>query len=163
MPYPEEPPDYSRTVDNTRFVLVLQEWMYRYQVPVANYDFWREKVVGEITDKIIHAAQAWEQDGVRHLQMRPEYANPGVFAHEACHISYGLLSDDMRQAFAVAYIMAKGKDKYVKQLYNTKWSQWAGVAGANEYVEMHAEIGRYIGLKMPTGLRRYYPMILEES
>ena len=153
IPYPEETPDYTRTLDNTRIDEVLNEWLLNYKVPCEYWSFWKTKIVIGVTEAIPYPAQQWEQDGVRHLQVRPEWVNPGVIAHEQAHNSFALLSGVDKQFFSIAYNPLKDTDPLIKLLYSIN------SYGLTSEIEGHAEIYRYLGGQMPDILKQYYPRL----
>ncbi len=153
IPHPEEPPDYTRTLANINFVEVLEQWFEQWDVPVEHLEFWRLKIVAEITETIPYPAGTWEQDGIRHLTVRPEWLNPGVIAHEQAHNSYSLLTIEQREMFSITYNSLKATDPLIKLLYSKN------TYGLTNDVEGHAEIYRYLGQSLPEILRVFYPRL----
>jgi hypothetical protein len=150
LPYPEEAPDYTKTVANTNIDTVIDDWLIKYKVPEIYYSYWRNQIEIKVDDTLPYPAATWEQDGKRHLSVRPEYCNAGVIAHEQAHNSYSLLSGAERTAFSLAYNAVKD-NPYIKLLYSIN------TYGLQNDIEAHAELYRYIGLeKLPATLRPYY-------
>jgi len=153
LPHPEEKPDYSQTVQNTSFADMQERWFETYSVPLQYRSFWRDKIVAKVTSNIAYPAGTWEENGVRHLSVKPEWLNPGVIAHEQAHTSYALLTGEQKKEFSRAYSLLKNTDPLIKLLYAKN------PYGLTNDIEGHAEVYRYIGEKMPEQLKRYYPML----
>ena len=164
LPHPEELPDYTRTIDNIFVPAVMEKWFAQWQVPAEYHNFWRSKVVVEVKDTVpyhasgVAAATAWEKDGVRYVVALPAWFNAGVLAHEASHVSYGLLTDKEKSDFAILYSIEKERDPLIKYLYSIN------NYGLTSVIEGHAEIYRYLGIeKMPIQLIGYYPKLYYEE
>ena len=154
LPYPEEKANYSQTIHNVSPGVFISAWLYNYMVPLEYYDHWHNAIAVKVTLEIWYPAQTYDGgDGKRHLEVRPEWLNPGVIAHEQAHNSYSLLSDTDKQFFGVVYNELKTTDPYIKLLYKTN------PYGLSSDIEGHAEVYRYIGYKMPEVLKQYYPKL----
>ena len=153
IPHPEEPPNYDQTVNNVSFDSFLLKWFETYNVPTEYRPFWMDKIVVELTDEIPYPAGTWEQDGVRHLAIRPEYLNPGVIAHEQAHNSYSLLTDTQKQEFSLKWNIFKDTDPLLRLIYSTNGY------GLTNPTEGHAEAYRYGWDKIPAVLKPYYPRL----
>ena len=153
VPFPEELPDYSQTLFTVSIAKTLQEWLVKYSVPIEYYDHWRNVIVIRVTTAIPHPAQTWEEHGIRHLDVKPEWLNPGVVAHEQAHNSYALLTEGQKAAFNFAYAPLKVTDPLIKLLYSIN------TYGSTSNVEGHAEVYRYLGSKMPKVLKGFYPKL----
>lgn len=153
LPYPEEPPDYTRTMENTTFSEVLYAWFEKYHVPEQYREFWQSKIVATVTVDIPYPAGTWDQDGKRHLAVRPEWLNPGVIAHEQAHNSYALLTSGQKSAFSMVYNPLKNVDPLIKLLYSINRY------GLTNDIEGHAEVYRYLGGSMPIQLKEFYPKL----
>jgi hypothetical protein len=153
LPYPEEPPDQSRTVDNTDLDAVLDEWEIKYKVPESNRDYWKTRIAIKMDDTLPYPAGTYERDGVRHLNVRPPWANPGVIAHEQAHNSYALLTEAEKAEFSKVYGPLKTKDPLIVLLYSKN------TYGLTSDIEGHAEVYRYLGDQMPEKLKRFYPKL----
>ncbi len=151
LPYPEEKPDYSQTIDNVNISLVIDKWLLNYYVPSVYWDFWKTKIDIVVDPNYQYPAGVWEENGVRHMRVRPEYLNVGVIAHEQAHNSYSLLTDLEKQLFSTTYTPLKTTDPLIKLLYKTN------TYGLTNDVEGHAEVYRYIGYDMPPTLKAFYP------
>ena len=113
----------------------------------------------ELNDKIPYSAGTWKAAGIRHLQVRPEWCNAGVLAHEQAHCSYALLTEDEKLLFETAYNNAQ-PHPFIVLLHrvNTYMNQTDKLG---RHVEGHAELYRYIGLeKLPVTLKRFYPKLI---
>lgn len=163
IPYPEEAPDYSRTIDNVSIEAVVTKWLVSYFVPMEHWGLWRTRIE-IILDPNVQAlvngvmtdvpAIVWGENNVRKMKVRPAWLNPGVIAHEQAHNSYSLLTPADKQFFAVAHAALKDADPLIKLLYKTKRPTWGDFD-----VEGHAEIYRFLGYKMPETLKQYYPKL----
>ena len=153
LPYPEEKPNYSQTIDNVRPLNVVDKWLHDYNVPFEFYDYWQTKIIITIDLTIPYPAGVWEENGVRHMAVRPEWLNAGVIAHEQAHNSYALLTDAGKFEFNADYTPLKTTAPLIKLLYKTN------TYGLTNDIEAHAEIYRYLGYKMPEILKQYYPKL----
>jgi len=168
IPYPEEAPDYTRTIENTSIEGIMLDWLRKYQIPLKHWDYWRTKIDIKVfnywTDDIVAKfptikadtpAFTYEENDVRHLYCRAAFLNPGVLAHEQAHSSFALLSDWQRVMFTAEYNPLKTTDPLIVLLCS---KSNCGLTGD---VESHAEIFRYLGPdKMPLVLRKYYPRLI---
>ncbi len=154
LPHPEELPDYRQTLENVSIAETVAKWFKNWAVPQAYWDFWQNKIAIEVTESIMTPAQTWEKDGIRHLDVRPEWLNPGVIAHEQAHNSYALLTDEQRVQFSEVYTPLKTADKLIKLLYSIN------PYGLTNDVEGHAEVYRYLAEKMPEVLKQFYRRLL---
>lgn len=153
LPYPQEQPDYSQTAENVNAPSIVVLWLTSYHVPTEFWNFWETKIVITVDPDYYYPAATWEENGVRHLTVRPEWLNAGVIAHEQAHNSYSLLSDAEKQAFSKEYTPLKSTDPLIKLLYSIN------TYGLTSDIEGHAEMYRYLGDKMPQSLKRYYPKL----
>ncbi|MFA6307094.1 MAG: hypothetical protein WC639_04795 [Patescibacteria group bacterium] len=154
LPYPEEPPDYSKNINNVDINKALENWLSSYKVPVPFWGFWTEKIDIKVDDTISYPAGTWEQDGIRHLACRPEWLNSGVIAHEQAHNSYALLTDEERIMFESTFnALRNNNDPLITLLLQQH------PYGTTTPVEGHAECYRYLADKMPESLKQYYPKL----
>jgi len=153
LPYPQESANYSQTVDNVNAPSVIVLWLNSYRVPTEFWNYWQTKIEITIDPNYYYPAATWEENGIRHLTVRPEWLNAGVIAHEQSHSSFALLTDAEKQAFSLEYTPLKDTDPLIKLLYSTNYY------GLTSDVEGHAELYRYLGDKMPQSLKRYYPKL----
>jgi len=151
IPHPEEPPDYSQTTENVDLLAVMQSWFEEWRVPDDHHDFWLNQIAIELRADLPYPASTWEENGVRHLAVRPEWLNPGVIAHEQAHNSYALLSDEQKSEFSAVYTPLKDTAPLIKLLYSVN------TYGLTSDIEGHAEVYRYLGEKMPAELKPFYP------
>jgi hypothetical protein len=154
IPHPEEPPNYNQTIENTSVRGILTDWTIAYDIPLEFHPYWFTAIDINVTVGIFYPAGTWEDsDGKRHLDIRPEYLNPGVLAHEFAHCSYGLLTTVQKLEFAAIYTVLKHTDKMIKYLYSIN------TYGLSNDIEAHAEIYRY-GV-VPGPLKKFYPRLLQ--
>jgi hypothetical protein len=148
LPHEEEPPDDSRTIENTNATDVLNRWFSEWNVPEEHREYWRNF---EIIISLEYSSPAATSSEVNKMWLRPEWANPGVIAHELAHESYSLLSEADKAAYETEF-----------NNYLTTDSWMILLDSQNDYmntniIEGHAEVYRYLGDKMPEALKRYYP------
>ena len=153
IPYPEESPDYSRTVANTDLDSALDDWMIKYNVPERYRNFWKTEVVSTLDDNLPHPAETSGEGGVRYLKIHPEWTNPGVIAHEQAHNSYAFLNMVQKVGFSVIYTVVKVTDPLIVYLYSVN------PYGKTNNIEGHAEVYRYLGGEMPGILKGFYPKL----
>ena len=153
LPHPEELPDYAQTLENIDIDLVFEKWVIEWSVPSEYTDFWRNSIVITVTNDIAYPAQTWEENGKRHLDIKPEWLNPGVLAHEQAHNSYALLTDKEKADFALVYNAIRELDPMIKLLYSIN------TYGLSNDIEGHAEVYRYIGQQTANPLKKYYPKL----
>jgi hypothetical protein len=153
IPFPEEKPDFTQTAENTSTDAVIVKWLTQYKVPAQYWDYWRGQIIIAIISDYAYPAGTWEFEGKRYMNIRPEYLNPGVIAHEMAHCSYGLMSTDEKFKFAEDYGKLKDTNAYIKLLYSIN------TYGLTNDVEAHAELYRYLAPKLPLILKGYYPKL----
>jgi hypothetical protein len=153
LPHPEEPINPNATMDNVSIGKALTDWCDQYNVPLEYHPFWFDAIVITLSITISYPAGTWEQDGKRHMIVRPEWLNPGVIAHEQAHNSYALLTDSQKTEFSAKYNPLKDTDPLIKLLYSQN------TYGLTNDIEGHAEIYRYLGDKMPLPLKPFYPKL----
>ena len=153
IPHPGESPDYSKTVDNTDLDSAMDQWEIDYNVPDNYRDFWKTKIMIALDANLPYPAATYEQGGVRHLNIRPEWVNSGVIAHEQAHNSYALLAEAEKAEFSTTYTPLKTTDPLIVYLYSIN------TYGLTNDVEGHAEVYRYLGDEMPEVLKQYYPRL----
>jgi hypothetical protein len=151
IPHPEEPPDYSRTLANTSAEGLLTAWFDGWKVPPQYQDWWRNEM--KITISLQYPSPAATSSETRQMWVRPEWANPGVIAHELAHVSYSLLTETMKTEFSAVYTPLKNTDPLITLLYSQN------TYGLTNDIEGHAEVYRYLGEQMPEQLKRYYPKL----
>lgn len=149
IPYPEEPPDYSKTINNTTTVDLLEGWFKVWKVPQQYQAWWLKEMNIVISIQYSYPACTFSQ--TRQLWIRPEWTNPGVVAHELAHVSYSLLTEEMKANFSAIYTPLKNTDPLIRLLYSQN------TYGLTHDVEGHAELYRYLGEKMPEQLKQFFP------
>lgn len=148
LPYPEEKVNYTQTIDNIDVDTIINTWIINYFVPIEYREWWRNTIIITVTNEINYPAQTWGG----HLDIRPEYLNCGVIAHEQAHISYSLLTNEEKLEFSIIYNKEKSSP-LIKLLYSKN------KYGLTNDIEGHAEVYRYLGGKMPETLKKYYPKL----
>ncbi len=163
LPHPMEPENPMQTMDNVDVAVTLTKWLTDWQVPVEFWNFWRTKIIIKVDPTfavqiapnvwIAKPAGSWDENGVRHLAIRPSWLNAGVIAHEQCHNSYSLLTNEQKAEFTATYTPLIKTDRYIKLLYSLN------TYGLTSVIEGHADVYRYIGQSMPATLKRFYPKL----
>ena len=151
LPHPEQPPEYSATIENTDIHAVIAEWFEEYDVPLEYQSYW-------INDCNIKVSLAYKYPAATIAQtktvyVRPEWCNPGVIAHEVCHIIWQSLTEEERIDFENKMYDERQKNKLLALAWETKPYMQTNV------IEAHAEIYRYLGQYMPESLKKYYPKV----
>lgn len=150
LTHPEEPANPQATMANTDILAVRAKWFADWRVPEPWRSFWRH--VNIYLDDTVPAAATWSE--IFQSAYNPQWANPGVLAHEMAHISYYLLNPEEKTDFEVAYRRAATEDVLVEYLFSRK------PYGKTNAVEGHADIYRFLGADMPADLIKYYPRLL---
>jgi hypothetical protein len=148
LPYPEEAPDFNQniTVDQ-----LFQKFFANYFIPESSGSFWRAVTI--VIDQSLPYPAGMSSE-IKTLRIKPEYANPGVLAHEFSHLSWAQLSEAQKAYFPQDYVVVMQTDELLRTLYFQKSYMNASI------VEAHAEIFRYLGNKMPEALKKYYPYLI---
>jgi hypothetical protein len=152
IPHPEEQVDYFKTIENTNSYDVLAEWLAEWEVPQELWDYWTHAVT--ITISLQYPSPSAISTESRQMWIRPEWAFPGVVAHEMAHVAYSLLTQTSKDHFKFVYNELVTTDLLLMKLHSERSYMDASI------VEAHAEIYRYLGQSMPTELRRFYPNLL---
>jgi hypothetical protein len=151
LPYPEEPQDTTRTINNTFAGDLIRKWFSDYNVPIIHQHYW----VADINIEISLRYSSPGATGGGHIYIRPDWANSGVLAHEACHIVWGdLLSVDERMNFESLFNLNLITSDLLKLAWETKPYMRTNI------VESHADCYRYLGRYMPDNLKPYYPNLV---
>jgi hypothetical protein len=154
IPHPEEPQNEDATSDNTDMATTREGWFLAWDVPIEHRLFWTTDVTIELSGQ---QSGTYIQPKIINLNFKQ--ANPGVLAHEAAHVSYGLLSDLEKVAFEDAFIEAISVDGIVKYLYNLPERWYMGTISGGFHIEGHADVYRFLGGMMPAELKRFYPRL----
>ncbi len=147
LPYPEEPADFTLNISQHQ---LLGRFFYEYFIPQGHWDFWRQITIKFDRNLAYPAGMISE---TKTLLIRPEYANPGILAHEFSHLSYRLLAEAQKKWFVEDYNAAMKIDVLL-QFLGSKNSYMN-----TSMIEAHAEIFRYLGNQMPASLRAFYPKL----
>jgi hypothetical protein len=148
LPYPEEAPDYDLSLTSEQ---LLQQFFDKYFIPHQYWDFWKKVTI--VIDKNLPYPAGMISE-TRTLLLKPEYANPGILAHEFSHLSYAQLDNRRKTVFISDYSNTLQSDGLLKFLYSQKQYMQTNI------VEAHAEIFRYLGINMPGQLKKYYPYLI---
>lgn len=148
LPHPEEPEDKTQT-DFCGSVL-FTVWSQEYK----HYLHPRFMVLSKPDLEVPAQTYFDEKLNCHIIEMKPSWSNPGVLAHEVAHIVYSQLSMTEQQEFTASWPLTY-EDPYMALLM-TQRNLPAALWGDHD-VEMHAEIYRYLGDKMPDTLKRFYP------
>jgi hypothetical protein len=147
LPYPEEAADFNLKITREQ---LLTNFFSKYLVPEVHWDFWKSVTIQLDSTLPYPAAMVSE---TKTLMLKPEYANPGILAHEFSHLSYYLLAQRQKDWFAEDYQKALKTDDLLKLLDEKNSYMNTSI------VEAHAEIFRYLGIQMPPSLKMYYPKL----
>jgi hypothetical protein len=154
LTHPEEQQNYAQTIDNIDLPSVLTKWLTNWEVPAQWHDFWRGQIIIEVTVGIEYPAGTWSgNDGKRYMNIRPEWLNPGVIAHEQAHNSYALLTEEQKSQFTVLFDTIKNSN--TKLIHLWKINNY----GLTSDIEGHAEVYRYWGQDMPAEMKLFYPRL----
>ncbi len=152
IPHPEEARNPEATKQNTSLQAVIDTWLYQWAVPFEYYSFWRSVDYVLVNGLSVPAATYSES---KRMEINPQWANPGVLAHENAHISYSFLTEqekaDFRTVFNEEVLV---RDSLVQLLYSQNQYMKTSV------VECHAECYRFLGFSLPFGLKQFYPKLL---
>lgn len=144
--------DQSMTMESVRIAEVIENWLRTWKVPQRYHSFWLEEC--DIKLSLKYRAPAATIAQTREIFVRPEWANPGIIAHEVCHIVWQFLSDSQRESFQKDLTDALKHDYLIRLAWQTKpYMQ-------TNKIEAHADIYRYLGDRMPEALKSYYPKLL---
>lgn len=152
LPHPEERMDRSRSMENVSIRDVIGAWLQTWNVPQQYHKFWLEEC--DIKLSLKYRAPAATIAQTREIFVRPEWANPGIIAHEACHIVWQFLTVTQRESFHPRVFDALKHDYLIRLAWQTKRYM------QTNNVEAHADIYRYLGDRMPENLKSYYPRLL---
>jgi hypothetical protein len=161
LPHPEEPRVPSATSLTIDVRAVISAWFTGWGVPAAspadNYRaWWLSKVQVVVTEGLMlngFPCPSYCEPWVPAVHIDPTWCNPGVIAHEMCHVTYHQLTAEEKAGWEVAYMALRGKDPLIKLMRAQH-----PYADANMN-EAHSEVYRYLGQQMPESLKRFYPRL----
>jgi hypothetical protein len=145
VPYPRETSTSPRYATVAELMAV---WFSRWFV--VDTGFWSN--ISNLVVIIDPSMQGAAYTTGKEIHIHPDFSDPGVLAHEVCHVDWPLLSPNEQQDFADLYPVVAARDKLVALVTKELWGE--------PKVEAHAEIYRYLGKYMPVELRRFYPHLL---
>ncbi len=158
LPHPEESMNSQATLQSVNVKAAVKEWYSRWGVPLVYQSYW-DSVRIAVVDNLYAAiggvsikVPAFTYADTKEMSIDPMWANPGVIAHEMSHISYSFLTATDIGQFTITYEEVK-TDALVKLLESQ--NQYMKVST----VELHAEIYRYLGGRMPESLKAFYPKL----
>ncbi len=156
LPHPEEMVNLQATIQNIDINVLRQSWYSKYQV--LYQEIWDNThislienlhvIINGTVTKVPAATYANEN----WIDIDPQWANTGVLAHEMAHISYSFLTIIDVAQFNIIYQEVK-KDALIKLLESQ--NQYMKI----NTIELHAEIYRYLGERMPQSLKTFYPQL----
>jgi hypothetical protein len=152
IPHPEEPPDTNATVATTDMGKVLQDFFITYEVPEKFWSFWQ--TVKFVVDPDYQYTAATSAQTMT-MWIQPQFANPGVMAHELCHVSWNMLTDAERIKFDWNFAESLVGDALVMLL--DRQNSYMNTSN----IEGHAELFRFLGNAMPAELFQYYPKLID--
>jgi hypothetical protein len=150
MPHPREEVNYKQTslTDHDIFE-ITRDWLIAWKVPAAFLQFWYSRPVTISDSSVLGEYPAWMDNGT--LVVKPEWLSPGLMAHEWAHFSWSFLSEGERVWFESDFLSFNYNNRWIRLLYTLY------PYNLKTFIEIHAEVYRYIGQKMPTPLKKYYP------
>ena len=160
IPHPEETMNPVAKATDVNVPEVIQQWLSVWNVPQQYWDYWKTAIDIRVVDgwsldelatglQITTPAYSMEVNGRRQLHSLAAWFNKGVTAHENCHNTYALLTDDQKAAFTSAYTQLKTTG-IIAYLYSIN------SYGLTNDIEGHAEVYRYLGDQMPEVLKQFY-------
>ncbi len=150
LPHPEESQNLTATKGNTDLQSIVENWLDSWGV--TDKEFWRSQVSRELIDGLAFPALTYSE--IKLTQINPQWANPGVVAHESAHISYSFLSETEKAEFKTT-LEENLKTSPLMKLLSEKNSYMN-----TNVVEAHAECYRFIGEKLPEIMKKFYPRLL---
>lgn len=159
IPHPEEPQNLLATLENTDIYAVFDKWVRDWDVPVPYreefWEAWHFILVPNLTYMgNRYPALTWPD----RIEIDPQWANPGVLAHECCHVIWAGLREDEQVLFSVAYRLVLETDALLRFVFSQK-PYMQMTLGQNNDREGHADCYRYLGGQMPAILKSYYPKL----
>jgi len=171
LPHPEEPVDYSKTIENTSLDDAITLWLVSYNVPNENWGYCGSMVEIQVYDVYPDSIMlmqgmsqdipsvSWELDNKRYMAIKPHWLNSGVIAHEECHPIWDLLEEECKLDFAHTFEELFTTDKMLQLLIKEK--PYAKInRDAGNYTEVHAEVYRYLTPGFPKELHKFYPYLI---
>ena len=153
--HPEESMNPLATAESVDLNVVLDKWFSDWVVPEADRAFWKSwpifLVPGLTYNGSAYPALTWPD----RTDLDPRWANPGVIAHECCHVVWAKLDDTARAAFSAEY-QSLMLTNALLQLMRSQKLYVQTQFGKNSDIEGHAECYRYLGTQMPESLLVYY-------
>ena len=150
LPYPEEAADPAQTIENVDKAKLVNAWMQSYSVPTEFRGFWADL---NLLISYRYAVPGATDSATKTIWLRPKWANPGVLAHEAAHISYWHLPEHDKTAFAAAFAEVRNHPSIELIRQNNGYLDTSPIEG-------HADVYRYLGKAMPKALLGFYPYLL---
>ncbi len=163
LPHPEELINQNVTIENVApddLIYIINKWLYDWKVPTEFHPFWLSVNITLVPGLSIFyngqlvqvPAATWAEE--KRMELDPHWANPGVISHENCHISQTFLPG--LAVFITAYnVCTDPLLQLIKDKMLGKDPAWA-----NSPAEIHADVYRYLGEKVPEDLRGFYPKLL---
>jgi len=151
LPHPEEKSDYTLTVDSINVENLMNEWLATYDVPAEYHSYWKEHCHIIVSKQYPFPAATSAQ--TQTIYIRPEWANPGVIAHEICHIIWDELPETAKNTFEDDLYNARKSDPLITLAWDT-----IPYMKTND-IEAHAECYRYVGQAIPDSMKTYYPKL----
>ena len=159
IPHPEEAKKSGVKVADIDIQSLLSDWFVQWEVINKQYFLGvrielKENLHVILENRLLKVPAATYANAMR-MELDPEWANPGVIAHEMAHISYALLSDSQKAEFGIEYNKALEIHELLKFVSSQKpYMRTGGI------VEAHADCYRYLGNLMPENLMQFYPNLL---
>lgn len=157
IPHPEDVKNVGVKVDDINIQFLLSDWFVQWNVMNRMYfrDVWI-RLIENLSVNFYGKVPAATYSQEMRIELDPEWANPGVLAHEMAHISYfNLLSENHQAEFEVEYKKALEDNDLLKYVASKKpYMRTGGIQ------EAYADCYRYLGNQMPENLKPYYPNLM---
>ncbi len=156
IPHPEEPQNLTATAENTILSVIFDRWISDWKVLNQYREFWKNWPVVLFPNLIYQGKPQPAFSYPDCTYCDPTWANPGVLAHERCHVIWKDLSPEEQAAFSAAYQRLLRTNALLKFVYD-RVGYMQDRLGKDSDREGHAEVGRYLGEQMPEELKQWYP------
>jgi hypothetical protein len=161
LPHPEEAMNPLATVESMHLTAILDKWFLDWGVPEADRVFWRSWPIVLVPGLKYNGAEYPALTWPDRIDLDPRWANPGVIAHECCHVLWARFDAAKRTAFSAQYQSLMLTDDLL-QLMRSRQPYVQSQFGKNSDIEGHAECYRYLGTRMPAGLLVFYEGLIDK-
>lgn len=153
IPHPEEEMLLGLKISEVNIPALRENYYSAYFVPLSSREE-LSKVKINIENQNYYPAYSAGMT----ITINPQWANAGVLAHEMAHIIYfQYLKEEFILNFAQEYNNLLTTDPLMILLDSQNSYMNTSI------VEAYAEVYRYLGEKMPSALKKYYPLLFKEG